>query len=255
MFINIRRNKLFEKYRNKVWPLEYHGRIKVTRICGGVPNDPNIAKGWLEKKLGVTDDEQLQRLVLETMMQREGMTRDDAVKEVLNKTSVNGFKSDILDGEEKLYVEGRQLKACLKEGISVAVAAGKVKATGWGTTKKWITNYFPEHVFIVEDTLYLYDGNGKHITERPVPTQRFVSTFRGNAISYDEVIPEAFIDFHVISDHPFSEEEWAMLWVTAEQQGLGANRSQGYGRFEVVQWDQLRDDRPKAAKAAKDTED
>lgn len=237
---------MFEQYRNKVWPLEYHGRIRVHRICGGIPNDPNIAKGWLEKKLGVTDDEQLQRLVLETMMEREGMTRDDAVKEVLNKTSVNGFKGD----ENGLFMEGRQLKACLKEGISVAVAAGKVKATGWGTTKKWITNYFPEHVFVVQDTLYMYDEDGKHITERPKPTQRFVSTFRGNAISYDEVLPVVEIEFDVISDHPFKEEEWATLWVTAEQQGLGANRSQGYGRFEVIEWTQLRDDRPKSAKTA-----
>lgn len=237
---------MFEQYRNRVWPLEYHGRIRVHRICGGIPNDPNIAKGWLEKKLGVTDDEQLQRLVLETMMEREGMTRDDAVKEVLNKTSVNGFKGD----ENGLFMEGRQLKACLKEGISVAVAAGKVKATGWGTTKKWITNYFPEHVFVVQDTLYMYDEDGKHITERPKPTQRFVSTFRGNAISYDEVLPVVEIEFDVISDHPFKEEEWATLWVTAEQQGLGANRSQGYGRFEVIEWTQLRDDRPKSAKTA-----
>lgn len=236
----------FAEYRKQVWPLEFKGRIRIHRICGGVPNDKNIAKSWLEKKLGVTDDEQLQRLVLETMAQREGMTRDDAVKEVIQQTSVNGFKADELG----LYVEGRQLKACLKEGISVAVAAGKVKATGWGTTKKWITNYFPEHVFVVEDTLYLYDEDGKHITERPTPTQRFVSTFRGNAISYDEIIPVAEVEFSVITDHSFSEKEWAMLWVTAEQQGLGANRSQGYGRFEVIQWELVRDDRPKKDKEA-----
>jgi hypothetical protein len=233
---------MFEKYRNQIWPYEFEGTIKATRICGGVPNDPNIAKSWLEKKLGVlTDDEQLQKLVLETMTQREGMTRDEAVKEVIHKTSVNGFKADELG----LYVEGRQLKACLKEAVSVAVAAGKMKATGWGTTKKWITNYFPEHVFVIEDTLHLLTKDFKHLTERPVPTQRFVSTFRGNAISYDEVIPEAYIQFRVISDHPFSEKEWATMWVTAEQQGLGANRSQGYGRFEVVAWKQTRNDAEK----------
>jgi hypothetical protein len=232
---------MFEQYRNQVWPLEFEGTIKATRICGGIPNDPNIAKSWLEKKLGVTDDEQLQRLVLETMMQREGTTRDEAVKEVIQKTSVNGFKADELG----LYVEGRQLKACLKEAVSVAIASKKLVATGWGTTKKWITNYFPEHVFVVEDTLYLLDQDGKHITERPTPTQRFVSTYRGNAISYDEVIPEAYIKFRVISDHPFTEKQWATLWVTAEQQGLGANRSQGYGRFEVVAWNQVRDDTEK----------
>lgn len=242
---------MFEKYRDQVWPLEFKGRIRVHRICGGTPNDPNIARSWLSKKLGVTDDEQLQRLVLETMMQREGMTRDEAVDEVINKTSVNGFKGD----DSGLYVEGRQLKACLKEGISVAVAAGKIPATGWGSTRKWITNYFPEHVFVVQDTLYMYDEDGKQITERPKPTQRFVSTFRGNAISYDEVIPVAEIEFNVITDHPFTDKDWAMLWVTAEQQGLGANRSQGYGRFEVIQWELIRDSREKKEKKEKEKDD
>lgn len=242
---------MFDKYRNEVWPMEYRGRIKITRICGGVPNDPNIAKSWLEKKLGVSDNEQLQKLLVQTMLERSGdtpMTREEAIGEVIRQTSVNGFKAD----QYGLYIEGRQLKACLKEGISVAVAAKKIVATGWGATKKWITNYFPEHVFVVQDTLHLFDENGKHIVDRPEPTQRFVSTFRGNAISYDEILPEAYIEFNVITDHPFSEKEWATLWVTAEQQGLGANRSQGYGRFEVVAWDQIRDDRPKKDKEGKE---
>lgn len=27
-----------------------------------------------------------------------------------------------------------------------------------------------------------------------------------------------------------------MLWLTGQQQGIGASRSQGFGRYEVVAW-------------------
>jgi CRISPR/Cas system CSM-associated protein Csm4 (group 5 of RAMP superfamily) len=30
-----------------------------------------------------------------------------------------------------------------------------------------------------------------------------------------------------------------MIWLTAEQQGIGASRSQGFGRFEVTSWERL----------------
>jgi hypothetical protein len=28
-----------------------------------------------------------------------------------------------------------------------------------------------------------------------------------------------------------------MLWLTGEQQGVGASRSQGFGRYEVIKWE------------------
>ena len=41
------------------------------------------------------------------------------------------------------------------------------------------------------------------------------------------------------SDYEFTDDEWAALWLTAERQGLGASRSQGFGRFTVTQWDRI----------------
>jgi hypothetical protein len=41
----------------------------------------------------------------------------------------------------------------------------------------------------------------------------------------------------VITDHDFTPKEWAAIWTAGEQNGLGASRSQGYGRYEVVRWD------------------
>ena len=123
------------------------------------------------------------------------------------------------------------MKAALKEAASCAVAAGKLTARGWGKTNKGLLSYLSEHVFVVEDRLYL------GVTEPTGINQRFVHTFRGSGIQYEEYVEDAQLDFTVIADHDFSEKEWAAIWTSGEQQGIGASRSQGYGRYEVTRWD------------------
>src|SRR4029453_3158897 len=107
----------------------------------------------LETKIkGVTTEEQISRLVAETMTDR-GVTADEALDIVNKLKNLNGFKRTA-DGQ--LYYEARQLKAALREAVSVAVAVGKLEMRGWGNTKKWITGFFPEHVFILEEKLPLF---------------------------------------------------------------------------------------------------
>lgn len=59
---------------------------------------------------------------------------------------------------------------------------------------------------------------------------------RGTGIQYEEYVTDAVIGFTVLTDHKFTDEQWAMIWLTGEQQGLGATRSQGYGRYTVTEW-------------------
>lgn len=145
---------------------------------------------------------------------------------------VNGFKRD----EEGLFIEGRQLKAAIKEAASVAVAGGKLRARGWGTTNKGIQGFLAEHVVVVEDKLHLgvMEPSGVH--------QRFIhKTLPGrgriSAIHYEEYVEDATIDFTVRTDFDFDERDWAMIWLTGGEQGIGASRSQGFGRYEVTAWE------------------
>lgn len=77
------------------------------------------------------------------------------------------------------------------------------------------------------------------MTEPTGVNQKFVHTFRGSGIQYEEFVMNAQIDFTVIADHEFTPEEWAAIWTSGEQQGIGASRSQGYGRYDVTRWDSL----------------
>lgn len=244
----------FSKYRGLAYPFQFSGQLKVGTICGGIPSDPKVAEAWLKTRMGLDSDATLMAAVANTMAERE-VTLDEATALVNEQKHLNGFKRERCanctgeyicerKGTHRLFIEGRQLKAALKEAVSVAIAAGKVEQKGWGNTRKWLSTYFPEHVFVVEETLFLNvkDASGQlqSVMEPTGVNQRFVHTHRGTGIQYEEFVTGAFVDFTVISDHAFTEEDWAMIWMTGEMQGLGATRSQGYGVYVVEQWTQTK---------------
>jgi hypothetical protein len=216
---------VFQKFNVKSWPHRFNGTLLVGTIAGGTPTDQNVAEGWLRTKLGAKDD-LLREMVAETMAER-GVTADEAAKIVDAQKHLNGFKRD----ENGLFIEGRQLKAALKEAASVAVAAGKLEMRGWGKTNKGLLSFLAEHVHVIEDKLHL------GVTEASGITQRFVHTFRGTGIQYEEYVTDAKIAFTVETDYKFTDEQWAHIWLTGERQGIGASRSQGFGKYTVTSWD------------------
>ena len=215
---------VFAQQKLDLFPHRYSGQLTVGTIVGGVPTDPKVAEGWLRTKLGGTDD-RVREMVAEVMVER-GVTAAEATGIVNMNQHLNGFKRD----ENGLYIEGRQLKAALKEAASCAMAVDKLKSKGWGKTNKGLLNFMAEHVFVVEERLYL------GATEATGINQKFVHTFRGSGIQYEEYVTNARIDFTVIADHLFEDSDWAAIWTSGEQQGIGASRSQGYGRYDVTRW-------------------
>src|SRR5580698_1710346 len=112
---------VFSSYQNKAWPHRFAVSLTVSTIAGGIPSDENVAEAWLKTKL-VAKDDLIREAVAKTMMEN-GITAEEATREVDSLKHLNGFKRD----GEGLYIEGRQAKAMLKEAVSVAVAAGKIQ--------------------------------------------------------------------------------------------------------------------------------
>jgi hypothetical protein len=220
----------FAKYAQQAWPFTFHAAMHIGRIAGGTPTDPKVAEGWIRTKLGASTDDLIRKQVAETMLER-GIVNvnqaDEVVAEVDANRHLNGFKRD----EHGLYIEGRQLKAAIKEAASVAAAAGKLPLKSWGKTNKGLLGFIAEHVCVVEDRLHL------GVFEPTGINQRFVHTWRGTGIQYEEYVDDAEFEFTITSDHDFTPEQWAMIWLTGEQQGIGATRSQGYGRYTVTRWE------------------
>jgi len=226
---------IFAKYQAEAYPYRYEATFLIRNIAGGTPNDPDIIKKFIDTKVSGSDERRA-KLVAEVLADRiqagEASTKEEAVELAAEQWSVNGFKSD----SEGLYIEGRQLKACIKEAASIAMAAGKLPRR-WGNTHKGIVNYVAEHIFVEEDKLHL------GVTE-PTGTSRsfiHVRTPQGprDSIKLVDYVEEAKVSATIATDHEFSEREWAMVWLTAGNNGLGADRSQGFGLFDVIEWKQV----------------
>lgn len=223
----------FDHFMSEAWPYRFRATLAMNTIAGGVPSDPKVAEGWLRTKLQDHDDA-IREAVATTMAER-GISVTEATEIVDKQKHLNGFKRTP-DGA--LYIEGRQVKAAIKEAVNVAVAAGKIEGKGWGTTRKGSSGFVAEHVMVVEDEIVL-SRDGVPITEPDAVIQRFVHTFRGNGIQYEEVCRAVELTFTVRSDWAFEERFWALLWLTGGLQGLGSSRSQGMGRYEVAEWEPI----------------
>jgi hypothetical protein len=224
---------VFEKYAERAYPFRFAGELQIPWLVGGIPSDENTATGWIKTKLATSDD-LIRQAVAEVMAERN-VDAEEAAKVVADTKTLNGFKRDRELGQ--LYIEGRQLKAALKAAAVIAMSVKKLDRR-WGETKKGVEGFVAEHIGVIEDKLYIANGDGP--VKQPTDIQRrFVHTHRGSAIQYEEYVEDAHVRFTIEADHDFSEEEWAMIWLTAERQGIGASKSQGYGKFTIIKWEPI----------------
>lgn len=242
---------VFRQYIPEIYKFKFDGRIVVDQLMGGTPSDPKVAEGWLKTKMGLDKDAIIQAQVAEVMAQRN-VTEGEALKEIDGKRHLNGFKRERCDacpekalcasGKHPLIIEGRHVKAMVKEAASVARSVNNLPAR-FGATNKGTLSFIAEHVIIVEKTLVIGvpgpDGKLVDVYEPTDILQSFPKNpiTKQTGIQYCEYVENAHIDFTVVSDYEFAEKEWAAIWLTGGNQGIGASRSQGYGRFDLVKWD------------------
>ena len=219
---------IFDKHRATVWPYRWAGTLHVRTIAGGIPSDPKVAEGFIRTKLVDDRDDLIRDRVAQLMLDR-GITAEAAAEAAAELKHLTGFLRD----EHGLYIRDYHLKAALKEAVSVCVNAGTMKAKGWGNTNKGALSWAVEHIHVLEERLYL------GVTEPSGVAQGFVSTWRGTGIRLTEYVEDAKVGFTVMTDHDFSEKEWAAIWLTGEQMGIGAHRPQGFGKYEVTSWERV----------------
>lgn len=218
---------VFAKYTPKVYKHVWTATLVVDELHGGTPTDRNQIRGWIKKNLGEKNPDKLSDMVAETMVEL-GLSEDEAIEKVAGTVGRSAFKRSE-SGE--LFIEGRQVKACLKEAASVAVQAKTLKQEGWGKTGKHLTNFFNEHFFVLEDRIGLGVTEPSGVHERFVQTPRF-----GSAYKSEEFVSDAKVTLTVASDFVWPKDFWPIVWTVAEKIGLGASRSMGFGQFKVVDW-------------------
>ena len=216
----------FGEWERDAWPYAYRATVFLKSIAGGTPSDPNTAEGWIRSKI-VGKEERIQQMVAEAMLER-GISAEEAAAEVNRLKHLHGFKRD----ENGLYVEGRIIKAAIKEAASVAAGSGKLRLNKWGKTQKYIHGFVAEHIMVPDERIYLGKMEPDDI-HQSFPENKRIGQ-RG--VQMTEFCRDVTITFRVITDWHFTEKEWAMLWLTGGQEGLGACRGQGFGVYTVTEW-------------------
>ena len=212
-------------------------RITFTnRVVGGIPQDPNLINGWLTANMkNVTDAERAK--LAETTLAEVGRTVEDAAAGMWTT-----FKRD----ERGLYIEGRQLKSAYREAANI-LRDIFIKQETKGDAKKSrftaLKSKLAERLWVLEDKLYLYENArpDAKILQKPSGTEEraiHVMTAQGprNALKrYDFCGEGTTVKFTLkwLKDGIVDEELVAALHEYMPLNGLGADRSQGNGLFDV----------------------
>lgn len=267
---------VFAALKKKAYRFRYAVQLEVGHLVGGTPTNRKVAEGWIRTKMGETSEEQIQAAVEETMKARGITAPKEAAQLIAEERNLSGFKRDFTtvlakqaqdravqgvktlnrDNEHEyreftreeaesrfgeLYFEGRQLKAMIKEAASIALSAGTENGglsqkREWGATKKGISAFLVEHMFIPDEKVLL------GVVEPSRVAQSFVHTWRGAGIKMEEIIDDAVLDFEIHCDFDFESVDpnfWGAVFVRGEMNGLGSSRSQGFGTFSTTRFDRL----------------
>lgn len=229
------------------------------RIVAGIPSDKRVIEQWIMRGMGVTRQDEVQVLTTQTLREI-GVNVDDiwpgeeksfqnlrtAAEAIASKSQTTVFKRNPALG---LYIESRQVKAMLRESCNILWPWDNI---GWGgkttvdkksgeekqTRGKSPRSYLIETISIepLNISLGVHEPTGidlalQHVTGPQGPR---------SALGYYEYVERPIVSFLVMTLRDrLGEDRWRDLWRYAQQHGVGAKRSQDFGRFKVVRWDKI----------------
>jgi hypothetical protein len=223
------RGGIFDSHSAKVFS-RWHTRLVFRdKLIGGVPKEPRLIEGWLRAKAGLENSEEIRQAMFRTLAEVGVEVTADMTFEQLERASTvlagrkqtTGFKV----GEHGLYVESRQVKAMLKESTNILFGGER-----WGPTRKGPRSLLAERVFV--DPARLWLG-----VPQPAGVELMIGHLVGPAgprstLGYHEYVERTLLDFDVLAVRDsIAPERWADIWLHAQENGFGALRSQGFGRF------------------------
>lgn len=212
----------WKKHQKTGWnPFDsYRVTIKLKNIVGGKPATPELIEKWVAATNKEKSSEKRAEIVnahLETL----GDVTDEKMEK---QTTVFARVND------ELAIEGRQLKALLKE------AANIIKSIGPDDVKN-LRSKVADQVFVDEEYVLLGRTEPDKHLERPI----HVITAQGprTSIKRVEIVEGATINFTVKRRRGRDKQsvpETTLMAILdyAQSIGLGADRSQGFGLFEVI---------------------
>lgn len=216
-----------------------HERFLVTlqfrnQVRGGTPKNPDTIRAWLKAR--INDEAAVDTLAAQAVQQMAPPIAPPLSEEQIEKVSEavwNGFKSyDFLEGR-RLCLEGRQVKAMLKESANILRDVVGVAALKSKVAERW---------FVEEEFLSLGKDQPDGFSEGFVHAMTASGPI--NALKRVDYLVRPVICFTLrcliapfvtrTKEKISNEELLTTILEHASWNGLGAERSQEYGRFDVL---------------------
>jgi len=246
----------------------YRGEYHAYTLVGGIPKDPDTIKQWLKARLEIGEAELL-ALADETIKEM-GWTAGNLGTEEMDQlvdiiaardTKGNSFKKlrrwddgswhpltdqEVQDGKGELIIEGRQVKAALKEAASNLYPGTKrwpgfpTTDEGKGETRKGLAGYMVDRLEVVERIIpigrLVPDITGEQRIKHITGPQGKRST-----INVVDVCEDVTFSFTVsVLDDFIVEQVWGEMWEYIELGGIGADRARGDGRGTLEKWEPVK---------------
>jgi len=205
------------------------------KICGGTPRNQDQIATHIKIKTGHEDGTTLKQIeeakaAMATTAAVEGLIEEEIEK------SWNGFPSD----EKGIFIWARQVKALFKECATMLRV----------TTQKLGSKQIFQHGFEIKgpdkyDRIYLGREKADGFDEGPIHVQ----TAQGprTALKRVDYVENAKLNFEIwvlqtnaAEKRHVGEEEIRKMLTFGQENGLGADRSQGRGKFEVIEFEKVK---------------
>lgn len=215
-------------WKNHSWdPWRYYKiKIHVISLAGGLPMDPNLIAAWVEARNKAASRERREAIKEAHREHLPELVEEEGERQGVGFARVDG----------SLAIEGRQIKAMFKEGANVIkkIVPGGKKGKGIAALKKKVSEcLFVDAIYVplIRDGLFIREPD--EVIERPI----HVMTARGERTSIKrvEVVNDVdlFFPVRILEGSEVTEEVMLAILDYCQVNGLGADRSQGMGRFVV----------------------
>ncbi len=222
----------------------YEVKLRVFKLVGGIPMDPQLLDAWLQSKFKIKNleskadkekTEKAEAALVDAVRSKSEAVKshaellEEAQKEIGEQMEKSAIGFHKVDGQ--LVIEGRQVKAMLKESGNIIKDIAPDGAVGALKSK------VADKTFIEENFIPIGRTEPDEILERPI----HVITAQGprDSLKRCQVCNNVEIQFTVkrrIGPDKSGVPEKVLMGILdyAQRVGLGADRSQGCGKFEVL---------------------
>jgi len=192
------------------------------KLLGGIPKAKELIVAWLRSR-GVP------AAAVEELAEEVGAEVGAVSREELELSTWTTFKRD----NDGVYIEERQVKALLKEAAFVLGLTRKPRfrdSVAHGLFVK------PERIHLTREGVSVKEPDG--YIESPI----HVMTRRGprSALKRCDYVEQADASFEVwVAAPAITKKDLKQLFTLGQEIGLGASRSQGYGKFTLRRFEPI----------------